>query len=383
MNKDMHLIANPIAINSALEDFKRLKNVSREFWIGISKHEGAIEAVSEEGKLVAGFEGMVVGGFGGDPDKVEKVVSEHYNNFKNLLSKRIRKGSHADIRAKRERIASFAFLSVGLGGGTGSCIAPYVAQAIKEEFRDEDIPVVVVGVLPAKKEGSRTAWNAWRCLNKLYEHADCFLLIDNEKIAYGDMNNLFWDYNFYVARCLTDIIEGSVLERINPADYGINAQVMDVHDAISAMTIGYGNRKKPGFSAISRVSKSTKSLLGYCLPKFMPLWKGISVRDMINDSLGSLTLDNINPKEAVKDYGALRIPPHYLKGKINSDEAYHVLGEYSNDPRFGISITKRNLASMTVILTFDETLEKLKELKSAAADYAKTHKKYFDDGVNI
>jgi cell division protein FtsZ len=74
--------------------------------------------------------------------------------------------------------ANIAFVTAGMGGGTGTGSAPVVAELAKR------YGALVIGVvtLPFKAEGKLRAENAIKGLNKLQEQCDTTIVIQNERL---------------------------------------------------------------------------------------------------------------------------------------------------------------------------------------------------------
>jgi cell division protein FtsZ len=77
------------------------------------------------------------------------------------------------------------FITAGMGGGTGTGAAPVIA----EEARDLGILTVGIVTLPFRFEGKRRMNQAIEGLNKMREHVDTLLVINNEKLRemHGDL----------------------------------------------------------------------------------------------------------------------------------------------------------------------------------------------------
>lgn len=77
------------------------------------------------------------------------------------------------------------FITAGMGGGTGTGAAPIIA----EEAKDLGILTVGIVTLPFRFEGKRRMQQAIEGLNKMREHVDSLLVINNEKLReiYGDL----------------------------------------------------------------------------------------------------------------------------------------------------------------------------------------------------
>lgn len=77
------------------------------------------------------------------------------------------------------------FITAGMGGGTGTGAAPVIA----EEAKDLGILTVGIVTLPFRFEGKRRMQQAIEGLNKMRDHVDSLLVINNEKLRemYGDL----------------------------------------------------------------------------------------------------------------------------------------------------------------------------------------------------
>ncbi len=79
-----------------------------------------------------------------------------------------------------------AFITCGMGGGTGTGAAPVIASAAKKAGK------LTVGVvtLPFRDEGEDALYRAIEGVGELSRHVDSLLIIDNQKLyeLYGDMN---------------------------------------------------------------------------------------------------------------------------------------------------------------------------------------------------
>lgn len=366
-HKNMFKIATPIVINSATQDLMNLKNLNKKYWVGVSKTHGFVDGVTE------GFDELVVGGFGKDPVKGGEIIKAHYSALKKTLKERI------EGAGKDKRSAPVVFLAVGLGGGTGSGTSPFVARAIKELF---DIPIIAIAVLPAVKEGNITAWNAWRCLNELFDYIDAYILVDNERITQLEsMESMFKQYNMYVAQSLIDLLLGTILEKIKPSDYALNPPVIDIQDIITAITFKSGLKSKPGFATLSRVSSRIRPFSRYLLP--FGGYQKVNVKSLIERSFRRMTLKDVNPGDCLKSLAMLRVPSYYLKrkGRINTNAVFQLLKDRttSHETHFGIAITRKNLASITLLTTYmPSVLPRLRELEELAAEHEKVSTKLFD-----
>ncbi len=109
-------------------------------------------------------EGLTKGlGVGGDPSKGKDAALESVEMIKEAV---------AD--------ADLIFVTAGMGGGTGTGAAPVVAQIAKETNPSS----LVIGVVtrPFRFEASVRAEQAQAGIQELRKHADCVLVIPNDRI---------------------------------------------------------------------------------------------------------------------------------------------------------------------------------------------------------
>ncbi len=78
-----------------------------------------------------------------------------------------------------------AFVTAGMGGGTGTGAAPIIAKAAKEL----GLLTVAIVTIPFRNEGKRRIAQAMEGIEELEKHVDSLLVINNEKIReiYGDL----------------------------------------------------------------------------------------------------------------------------------------------------------------------------------------------------
>ncbi len=102
-----------------------------------------------------------------------------------------------------------AFITAGMGGGTGTGGAPVLAKAC----RDLDILTVGIVTLPFTHEGRKRMKQAQEGIDRLREHVDTILIISNDKLR-QQFGNLPFTQAFAkaddilatAAKCITDVI---------------------------------------------------------------------------------------------------------------------------------------------------------------------------------
>ena len=109
--------------------------------------------------LQLGREGL---GAGNKPERARQAAEESIDDIKNMLSDGTR----------------MAFITAGMGGGTGTGAAPVIAQVSKE------MGILTVGIvtIPFRFEGDRKIDQALDGVERMAEHVDALLVINNERL---------------------------------------------------------------------------------------------------------------------------------------------------------------------------------------------------------
>ncbi|NLO91365.1 MAG: cell division protein FtsZ [Elusimicrobia bacterium] len=103
-------------------------------------------------------------GVGGDPSKGRKSAEESQEQIKEAVSG-----------------TNLLFVTAGMGGGTGTGAAPYVAK-VARELAGDDILIVGVVTKPFEGEGEYKAKLAEDGVRELKQYADSWLIVPNENI---------------------------------------------------------------------------------------------------------------------------------------------------------------------------------------------------------
>ena len=132
-------------------------------------------------------------GAGANPEVGKKATEESLEEIKKIL----------EVNTK------MAFITVGMGGGTGTGGAPIIAQVCKS------LGILTVGIVttPFSFEGPRRLAMAEEGINELKPHVDTLLVISNDKLrmqygnlkmreAFGKADNVLAT----AAKCITDVI---------------------------------------------------------------------------------------------------------------------------------------------------------------------------------
>lgn len=109
--------------------------------------------------LQLGKEGL---GAGNKPEKARQAAEESLDDIRNMLSDGTR----------------MAFITAGMGGGTGTGAAPVIAQISKE------LGILTVGIvtIPFRFEGPKKIDQALDGVEEMAKHVDALLVINNERL---------------------------------------------------------------------------------------------------------------------------------------------------------------------------------------------------------
>ena len=114
--------------------------------------------------------GTEVLGAGNNPERARQAAEESLEDIKNMLSDGTR----------------MAFITAGMGGGTGTGAAPVIAQVSKE------MGILTVGIvtIPFRFEGTKKIDQALDGVEEMAKHVDALLVINNERLReiYPDLS---------------------------------------------------------------------------------------------------------------------------------------------------------------------------------------------------
>jgi len=257
------------------------------------------------------------------------------------------------IEIKKEKGIEFAFLFSVLG----DCDATI---HIAEMLADLTIKIFLVGVLPAKRREKREELiNAYYSLEKLKEHVNSFIIVDNQRIAHlPNFEDYYPQYNRYIASCIADILVGT-------SRPGSLVEEMQLSQPIDEVIAALSFEDEPGYVALSRASELTKGLWGYIFPflKHKPLDLGTLLRV----SLDKLSVSDA-PIGSEKSISFLRVPEYYIRSKsVNRELIEEFMLSYSKECHLAVFTTRRNIAAITNLLTYKfDQLERLREIRGLA-----------------
>ena len=171
-------------------------------------------------RLQLGKEGL---GAGNRPEKAREAAEETLDDIKNILSDGTR----------------MAFITAGMGGGTGTGAAPVIARVSKEL----DILTVGIVTIPFRFEGARKIDQALDGVEEMAKHVDALLVVNNERLReiYPDLTLLD---AFGKADDTLSVAAKSIAEIITYEGY-MNLDFNDVktilqNGGVAIMSTGYG-----------------------------------------------------------------------------------------------------------------------------------------------
>lgn len=144
-------------------------------------------------------------GAGANPEIGREATEESLEEIKRIL----------EVNTK------MAFITAGMGGGTGTGGAPIIAKICK------DLGILTVGIVttPFAYEGKKRIAQAEEGINKLKDHVDTLLVISNDKLRH-QFGNLTMKAAFTkadnvlatAAKCITDVINSTGQINVDFAD---------------------------------------------------------------------------------------------------------------------------------------------------------------------
>ena len=171
-------------------------------------------------KLQLGKEGL---GAGNRPERAREAAEESIEDVKGMLNDGCK----------------MVFITAGMGGGTGTGAAPIIAKTAK----DMDILTVGIVTIPFLFEGNRKIDQALDGVEKMSQHVDALLVINNERLRdiYSDFSvmNAFGkadDTLTIAAKSIAEIITLPGIINLDFAD--VNTTMKD--GGVALMSNGFG-----------------------------------------------------------------------------------------------------------------------------------------------
>jgi hypothetical protein len=255
---------------------------------------------------------------------------------------------------KNTKQVDLAFLFAELGDGD-------VTPRLAEILAGNKLKTLLVGILPAsRREQREKEINAYQSMEKLREHVNSFLIVDNQRIAHlPNFEDYYPSYHTYIASCIADILMG-----IAPPDSPPESSMqlfLPRDEMIKALSL----EDEPGYVALSRASELTKGLWGYIFPflKHQPL----DLRTLLRVSLEKFSVSDAS-MGCEKNVSLLQVPDYYLQNRsVDREQIEEFLLAHSKECHLAVSITKRNRAAVTNLFTYKfDQLERLRAIRRRA-----------------
>ena len=289
-------------------------------------------------KLQLGHEGL---GAGNRPARAKAAAEESIDDIKRMLSDGTR----------------MAFITAGMGGGTGTGAAPVIARVSKE------MGILTVGIvtIPFRFEGNKKIDQALDGVEEMAKHVDALLVINNERLR-----SIYPDLSFMAAFGKADdtlsIAAKSIAEIITVHGI-INLDFNDVktvleNGGVAIMSTGYGEGEE-------RVKKAIDEALN------SPL---LNNNDIFNSKKILLNISFCDQKDSKDNFMMDEINyVHEFLGKFGD---FEIKWGVANDPELGKKVKVTILATGFGMSNVDGMQERFTKLsREDASRYAEEQEK--------
>ena len=224
-------------------------------------------------KIQLGSEGL---GAGNRPDKARQATEESLDQIKSMLSDGTK----------------MAFITAGMGGGTGTGAAPLIAKTAK------DMGILTVGIvtIPFRWEGNKKIDQALDGVEEMNKNVDALLVINNERLReiYQDFTVIkaFAKADDTLCNAARSIAEIITMHGIINLDFNDVSTVLK-NGGVAIMSTGYG-------SGENRVTKGIEDALNSPLLNDRDIYRAtkillrISVPDESGEGNNALMMDEMN-----------------------------------------------------------------------------------------
>ena len=224
-------------------------------------------------KIQLGSEGL---GAGNRPEKARKATEESIEAIKSMLSDGTK----------------MAFITAGMGGGTGTGAAPLIAKTAK------DMGILTVGIvtIPFRWEGNKKIDQALDGVEEMSKNVDALLVINNERLReiYQDFTVIkaFAKADDTLCNAARSIAEIITMHGVINLDFNDVSTVLK-DGGVAIMSTGYG-------SGENRVTKGINDALNSPLLNNNDIYRAnkillrISVPDETGEGTSALMMDEMN-----------------------------------------------------------------------------------------
>jgi cell division protein FtsZ len=306
-------------------------------------------------KLQLGSEGL---GAGNRPAKAREAAEESIDDIRRMLSDGTR----------------MAFITAGMGGGTGTGAAPVIARISKE------MGILTVGIvtIPFRFEGNKKIDQALDGVEEMAKHVDALLVINNERLRaiYGNLpfRQAFGKADDTLSVAAKSIAEIITVHGIINLDFNDVKTVLE-NGGVAIMSTGYGEGEE-------RVKKAIDDALN------SPL---LNDNDIFNSKKILFNISFCEQTDGKDDFMMDEINyVHEFMGKFGDFEIKWGVAE---DPELGNKVKVTILATGFGISNVDgmqdrltkqtrEEASKLAEIQEREARNMERRAKFYDDDSN-
>ena len=272
-------------------------------------------------KLQLGHEGL---GAGNRPAKAKAAAEESIEDIKRMLSDGTR----------------MAFITAGMGGGTGTGAAPVIAQVSKE------MGILTVGIvtIPFRFEGNRKIDQALDGVEEMSKHVDALLVINNERLRsiYPDLSFMaaFGKADDTLSIAAKSIAEIITVHGVMNLDFNDVKTVLE-NGGVAIMSTGYGEGEE-------RVKKAIDDALN------SPL---LNDNDIFNSKKILLNISFCDQKDSKDNFMMDEI--NYVHDFLANFCDFEIKWGVANDPELGKKVKVTILATGFGISNVDGMQERM------------------------
>jgi len=275
-------------------------------------------------KLQLGHEGL---GAGNRPAKAKAAAEESIEDIKRMLSDGTR----------------MAFITAGMGGGTGTGAAPVIAQVSKE------MGILTVGIvtIPFRFEGNKKIDQALDGVEEMSKHVDALLVINNERLRsiYPDLSFMaaFGKADDTLSIAAKSIAEIITVHGVMNLDFNDVKTVLE-NGGVAIMSTGYGEGEE-------RVKKAIDDALN------SPL---LNDNDIFNSKKILLNISFCDQKESSDNFMMDEI--NYVHDFLAKFGDFEIKWGVANDPELGKKVKVTILATGFGMSNVDGMQERMTKL---------------------
>ena len=275
-------------------------------------------------KLQLGHEGL---GAGNRPARAKAAAEESIDDIKRMLSDGTR----------------MAFITAGMGGGTGTGAAPVIAQVSKE------MGILTVGIvtIPFRFEGNRKIDQALDGVEEMSKHVDALLVINNERLRsiYPDLSFMaaFGKADDTLSIAAKSIAEIITVHGVMNLDFNDVKTVLE-NGGVAIMSTGYGEGEE-------RVKKAIDDALN------SPL---LNDNDIFNSKKILLNISFCDQKDSKDNFMMDEI--NYVHEFLAKFGDFEIKWGVANDPELGKKVKVTILATGFGMSNVDGMQERMTKL---------------------